>query len=139
MWAALEFVAEPEHVHVVGDAQVGPHLALLDVCGTDDYHYFRAVAQLGQHPELAVRLETRENPACVVIVEELASEFEIKLVSELGDALLDVLGLDFQVFFVVETYVHIVGRFICFRSQGYGMRTRRSNGCISCTSQVLLP
>ncbi len=59
-----------------------------------------------KHTQLAVRLETGEYTASVVIVEELASELKIKLVSELGYALLDVFGLYPQILFVVKSVYH---------------------------------
>ena len=56
--AVQEGVPEAEDVHVVGDAQVAPHLVLLDVHGADDDDDLRVVLHLHQHLELAVRLET---------------------------------------------------------------------------------
>ena len=68
-----ELVAQAEHVFVVGDAQVGAHLILLDVFGTDDDDYLDAVAQLGKHAQLAVRLEPREYARGMMVVKELAA------------------------------------------------------------------
>ena len=42
----------------------------------------------------------------MIVVEELASEFEIEFVSKLRNALLDVLRLDLEIFFVVEPVFH---------------------------------
>ena len=59
-----------------------------------------------EHPELAVGLEAGQYAAGVVVVEELAAEFEVKLARELCDALLNVLRLDGDVFVVVESVLH---------------------------------
>ncbi len=49
---------------------------------------------LGQHADLAVRLEAGQHPAGVEVVKELAAELQVQLAAELVDALLDVLGLE---------------------------------------------
>src|SRR5699024_4510713 len=59
--------------------------------------------QLLEHPDLAVRLEPRQHPGGVVIVEQLAAELQIQLAAELGDALFDLLGLGGEVFLIVKT------------------------------------
>ena len=99
---APELVDEPEHIAVVGDAQVPPDLVLLDVAGVDGDDDLRLVPQLLQHPQLAVRLKAGQYPAGVVVVKELAAEFQIELAPELGDAVPDVLGLGGQIFLVVK-------------------------------------
>ena len=87
---ADELCAQAQDIHVVGDAVVGAHLVLLDVVGTDDDDDLGAVAQLLEHPQLAVQLESGQNPAGVIVVEKLAPKFQIEFVSELGNAFLDV-------------------------------------------------
>ena len=52
-----ESVDEPQHVHVVGDAQIAPDLVLLDVAGADGDDHLHRVPQLLEHTDLAVRLE----------------------------------------------------------------------------------
>ena len=91
-----ERVDEPEHVAVVGDAQVPPDFVLLDVAGVDGDDDFRLVLHLGQHADLAVRLEPGQHPAGVEVVKQLAAELQVQLAAELGDALLDVLGLELK-------------------------------------------
>ena len=86
-----EFIPKAEYIHVVGNAQVAAHFVLLDVNRTDDYDDFRIVFHLHQHFQLAVRLEAGEDAACVIVVEKLAAEFQVKFVAEGGDPLLDVL------------------------------------------------
>ncbi len=50
------------------------------------------VAQLLEHTDLAVGLKAGQH-ARVVVVEELAAEFQIQLAAEQRDALADVFGL----------------------------------------------
>ena len=101
-----ELVAQTKHVFVVGDAEVGTYLILLDVIGADHNHDLYRVSQLGQHAELGVGLEARQHAGGVMIVEELATQFHIELAVELRDALTDVLRLYLEVFLVVESYFH---------------------------------
>ena len=89
-----ERVNEPEHIAVVGDAQVPPHLILFDVPGVNGDDDLRGVLHLGQHADLAVRLKPGQHPAGVEVVKQLAAELQVQLAAELGDALLDVLGLE---------------------------------------------
>jgi hypothetical protein len=44
----------------------------------------------------------------VVVVEQFTAKFKIKLIAELGDALLDVFGLYPQILLVVKAVFHIV-------------------------------
>ena len=60
-----------------------------------DYdHNLGLVSNLLQHTELAVGHEARENAACVMVVEELASEFKIELIAKLLNPLLDMFRLN---------------------------------------------
>ena len=67
--SGLEFSPEPENVHVIGDSKVAADLALLYVDCADDNDYLAAVAQGFEHMELAVGLESRQHPACMIIIE----------------------------------------------------------------------
>ena len=105
--AALhELVAQAQHVHVVGDAEVVADLVLLDVDGADHDHDLQIVLQLVKHLELAVRLESRQHAAGMVVVEEFAPELHVQFVAEFGDALLDVLRLDPEILLVVVPVLH---------------------------------
>ena len=110
---ALEFVPQPQDIHVVGDSQVAADLVLLYVGGADDDDYLCVVGKLHQHGELRVGPETGQHPGRVVIIEQLAAEFQIELVPEFGDAPLDVLRLHFQIFFIVKTDFHGLLRASC--------------------------
>ena len=97
-----ERVDEAEDVAVVCDAQVPPHLVLLNVGGIDGDDDLRAVLHLCQHPDLAVRLKPGQHPAGVEIIKQLASKFQVQLAPELGDTLPNVLGLELQILVVIE-------------------------------------
>ena len=71
--AALELVTQSEDVLVIGDAQVGTHLVLLDVVGRHHDDDFQLVAQLGKHPELWVGLEAGQHTAGMMVVEQLSA------------------------------------------------------------------
>ena len=104
--AADEGLAQTEHIHIVGYAQILAYFVFLDVaCGNHD-DYLGLVGQLPEHAQLAVRLEARKHAAGVVVVEKLAAQFQIELVAELGDALAYVFRLDAEVFVVVESCFH---------------------------------
>ena len=103
-----EDVDEAQHVLVVGDTEVAAGLALLDVVGVDRDDDLHVRGHALEHAELGVRLEAGQHARGVVVVEELASEFQIQLASELVDAPPDVGGLQFDVFVVVESLSHVV-------------------------------
>ena len=104
--SAHELRAQAQHVLVVGDAQVLAYLVALDVHGRDDDDDLGAVAQLLEHAQLAVGLESGQHAAGMVVVKELAAEFEVEFALELGYALLDVVALYLDVFIVVESDSH---------------------------------
>ena len=56
---------------------------MVGVDGDDDFHI---VHQTFQHAELGVRLKAGQHARGVVVVEELASEFQIEFAAELRDA-----------------------------------------------------
>ena len=104
--AVQEFVAEAEDVHVVGDPEVCPDFVLLDVHGADDDDDLGVILHLHEHFEFTVRLETRQDAAGVVIIEEFTAELHVELVAESGDAVPDVFRLDLEILSVVEPVFH---------------------------------
>ena len=100
---AAENVDQADHVGVVGDAEVAAALVLFDVVRVDRDHDLGLVLELEQHLDLVVRLKARQHAGSVVIVEELAAEFEIQLAAELVDALADALRLQPDVLLTVKT------------------------------------
>ena len=101
--AVAEFIDEPEHIDVISDAEVAADLVFDDVFGADGNDDLGLVVQLHEHAELGVRLKARQHARGVVVVKELAAEFQIQLAAELADPLADVFGLRLQIHVVAET------------------------------------
>jgi len=78
----LEIVDQFHRVGVVGDAEIRPDLFPLDVAGVDAQQDIGLVFQLLQEPHLDVGIVSGQNPGGVIVVEQLASEFEIELTVE---------------------------------------------------------
>ena len=101
-----EGVDEPQHILVVGDAQVTAYFVLFDVRRVDRNDDLHILLQGAEHTDLAVGLKARKHTGGMIVVKELAAEFQIELAAELGDALADLLGLDLQVSLVVKACRH---------------------------------
>ena len=78
-----KLIAQAQHILVVSDTQVGTHLVLLDVFSTDHDHNLNAVAQLAEHPQLAVGLEARQHAGGVMVVKEFATKLQVQLTVKL--------------------------------------------------------
>ena len=65
----LKLGTQTENILIVSDAEVSPHLVLLDIESADDLHDFRTVSKLHEHLELAVRMETRKDSRRMVVIE----------------------------------------------------------------------
>ena len=104
--AALKGVDQAQHIQIVGDAVVAAHLAADDVLGADDDDDLSLLLELQKHLQLGVRLKAGQHAGSVVIVEQLAAEFQIQLIVKLLDALADMLGLHRKIFVVVKSYFH---------------------------------
>ena len=50
-------------------------------------------------------METGQNAGSVIIIKQLAAEFQIQLAAEFRDTLLDLLRLQTEVFVIVKTYL----------------------------------
>ena len=70
-----------------GDAVVAAHLAADDVLGADDDDDLGLLLELQQHLQLGVRLKAGQHAGGVVIIEQLAAEFQIQFIVKLLDAL----------------------------------------------------
>ena len=70
------------------------------VDGNDD---LRLIAELEQHFHFAVRLKAGKHAGGMVIVEELAAEFQIELAAEGVHALEDPLRLQTQILFKIKS------------------------------------
>ena len=104
--ALLECIDETQNVQIIGDAIVTAHLAADDVLSVDDDNDLGLILQLQQHLQLGIGLEAGQHAGGVVVIEQLAAEFQIQLVVELRDPLPDVLRLHLQVFVVVKSFFH---------------------------------
>ena len=100
---AAKDVDQAQHVHVVGDAQVAANLVLLDVGGVDGDDDLNLLLELQQHPQLAVRLKSRQDARGVVVVVQLSAELQIQLSAKLRDSLPDVLRLCVKIFFIAKS------------------------------------
>ena len=63
-----EYIDEPDHIPVIGDAQIPPDLVLFNIVGVDGNDHLHLILQLQQHPQLAVRLKARQHPGSMVVV-----------------------------------------------------------------------
>ena len=95
--AHAQVVYQPEHVHVVGYAQVGADLVGLYVCGVYADDYLGLVGEVLQEAQLGIGVEARQHARGVVVVEQLAAELNVELVVELAHALEYVFHLFFNV------------------------------------------
>ncbi len=102
----LELRAQTQHIHIVGYSKVITNLVFLNIDGTDHNHDFSMVAQLAEHTQLTVGLETGEHTARMMVIKKFTPQLKIKFVAELRYTLLDVFGLDFEIFLVVKTVFH---------------------------------
>ena len=102
----LEGVDQAQHVQIVGDAVIAADLAADDILRADDDDHLGLILQLQQHLQLGIGLEARQHAGGVVVVEQLAAEFQIELVVKLLDALADMFRLHRKIFVVVKSNFH---------------------------------
>ena len=75
----LELTSKAQHVLIVCNAQVGTLLVLLYIGCTNHDNNLDAIADFLEHAQFAVRLETRQNSAGMMIVKKFTTQFEVKL------------------------------------------------------------
>ena len=100
---AAESIDQAEYIHIVCDAQIASYFILFNITCTDDDDDFRLIFQMHQHIDLTVRLEAGQNTGCMVVIEQFAAEFQIQFATKLGNALFDMLRLQFQVFIIIKS------------------------------------
>ena len=101
---AAEGIDQTKHIQIVSNAEVSPDFILFDIVGVDHDDDLRLIGQLHQHADLAVWLKTRQDARCMIIIEELSSEFHIELSAELVDTPADHFRLFLQIQIVVKSY-----------------------------------
>ena len=104
---AAEQVDQAQDVLVIGNAQVATGLILLDVVRVDRDDDLNVIGYALEHAELAVRFKTRQHATRVIVVKQLAAKLQIQLAAKLRDALLNMSGLQLDIFRIVETLAHV--------------------------------
>ena len=100
-------IDEAQHVAVIRDAEIGTDFIFFNIPGIHDNDHFSLVRELQQHLKFAGRLKARKYTGRMVIIKKLSAEFKIKLVVKAGNPFADLFGLQFQVFLIVKSCLHI--------------------------------
>ena len=111
----FEFIAQTENILIVSDTEITSHLVLFNIKGTDDHDNFCTITELHEHTQLAIRKETRQHAAGMVIIEQFTPKFKVQLIAELRDALFDSFGLYLEILFVIKTYSHIFSTYMEYK------------------------
>ena len=74
---AFKFVAETQHILIVSNSEVAANFIFLNINGAYDNYDFCVITHLHKHLKFAVRHEPWQNAACMIVVEEFPSEFEV--------------------------------------------------------------
>ena len=85
----FKLIAQTQYIFVISYAEVSTNFIFLNVVSTDYHDDFSLVTKLQEHLQFAIRLETGKHATGVIIIKEFASKFEVKFISEFGNALLD--------------------------------------------------
>ena len=101
-----EGVNQPQGFSIVADAQITAQLVGFDILRVDGDDHLGAVGHGLEHAQLAVGLEAGQHARSVVVVKQLAAEFQIQLAAELGDALAYAFGLHANIHVVVKSLPH---------------------------------
>ena len=100
---AAEGIDQAQYIRIVSDAQIAAHLVFFNITCADDNNDFRIILQLYQHIDLTVRLKAGQHTGCMVIIKQLAAEFQIQLAAELSNSFFDMLRLHLQVFIIIKS------------------------------------
>jgi hypothetical protein len=74
-----------ENLLIVGDAEIATDLVFFDVAGIDDNDDLGLILELRQHPDLGIRLESRQPAGGMGIVKKFSAELKVKLPAEKTD------------------------------------------------------
>ena len=97
-----QVVDQLEGVGVVGDPEIRPYLAAVDISGIDAENDLGLVGELLQEAHLHIGVEPRQDTRGVVVVQQLAAELQVQLPAHLAHSLADGLALFGQIALVVE-------------------------------------
>ena len=122
----LKLLNQAQYIHIIGDPQILAYLIFLYIRGADHNDDLSLVGQLKEHPKLAVRCEAGKNPGGVVVIKQLSSKFQIKLITKLADPFSDVFRLHGKVLIIVKSDLHV------FRSPNILFFIIRSRQRINC-------
>ena len=104
---AVELVNQAQNVLVVGYAIVGADFVRFDIFGVDSHHNLDFILEFQQHLHFRVGMEARQHTRCVIVVEQLAADFQIKFVAEFGYPLFNMRRLHTDVLVVIESdFIH---------------------------------
>ena len=98
---------QTQHVQIIGQAEVMTHLVIFNIVGIYGNNHFCLVCQLQEHLQLTVRSKARQHAGSMIIIEQLAAEFQIKLIAKFTNALSDMLRLHGQIFLIIKAYFHV--------------------------------
>ncbi len=98
-----EDVDEAEGVLLVRDAEVGADLLAFEVLGVEADDDLDVLLDPLEHGDLVVRREAGQDAGGVHVVEELAAHLEVELAADLRAAGVDVLRLQLDVTFAIES------------------------------------
>ena len=76
---------------------------MLDMIRVDDEDDLDFIREALQHAQLRIGLEARKHARGMIVVEQLAAEFQVQLAAELVHAFADARRLQLDVLVVVET------------------------------------
>ena len=100
--AIAKSINEAQCIQIVSNAEITAVLIALNIVGADGDDDLRFILHAHQHTHFGIRLETGQHPAGMVIIEELAAEFKIKLSAEASDPFPDLFGLFIKIFIVIK-------------------------------------
>ena len=109
----MQLADQAEIVIVISAGDIEKNKVRGDLGITYDTDDLSLVCQLHEHPQLTVRLKSRQDSGSVEVVKELPAEFQVELIVKLVNPLPDMLGLRFQVFLIIKSDFHILRTFPC--------------------------
>ena len=88
---ATKSIDQAKCVIVVSDPEISAALVAFNIIGRDSDDDLGVFFHFQKHPNFAVRLEAGKDTGSVIVVKQLSAKFQIKLASELLNAVADVL------------------------------------------------